>query len=452
MRSLSFKLILSFLVVNLIAIGIAAGFIWYRTSSEFNRFLLDQNQSAYFEVVSAFYEANNSWKNVDRKLLEEQLIPPPNSDKSGNAPAPPFVLVDQEGKVIVQGLGYRSGEIVEASELEKGISIVSGEEIVGTVLATGQLPARTSVEQDYLDGFIQALLIGAAGGVVVALVLGYLLAQSLTKPTRELTRAVRLMKEGLLDQQVEVSSQDEMGDLAHAFNQMSAELTRSNVNRRQMTAEIAHDLRNPLTVINGYIESMLAGVLEPTNERMGIVHGEVQHLRHMVEDLRTLSLADSGAIILEKQSVDMCQFLDKLSKVYAQLASSKGITLKLDCMKDLPEVQIDVDRIGQAMGNIINNALRHTQSGGSVVLTAKQVDDALIVSIQDNGEGIESGTLPFIFNRFHRGDSSRHEDRSGLGLPIAKSLVELHGGKVHAESEGIGKGALFSIQLPMSGS
>ena len=154
----------------------------------------------------------------------------------------------------------------------------------------------------------------------------------------------------------------------------------------------------------------------------------------------------------EKQSVDMCQFLDKLSKVYAQLASSNGITLKLDCMKDLPEVQIDVDRIGQAMGNIINNALRHTQSGGSVVLTAKQVDDALIVSIQDNGEGIESGTLPFIFNRFHRGDSSRHEDRSGLGLPIAKSLVELHGGKVHAESEGIGKGALFSIQLLMSGS
>jgi two-component system, OmpR family, sensor histidine kinase BaeS len=450
-RSLSFKLILSFLVVNLIAIGLAAGFIWNRTSSEFNRFVLDQNQYAYFEVVSAFYEANDSWKNVDKALLEERLIPPPQSENLENAPAPPFVLVDQEGKVIVQGKGYRLGEIVNASELEKGFPIVSGDEIVGTVLATGQIPVRTSIEQEYVDGFIQALLIGAAGGVVIALALGYLLARSLTKPTRELTRAVKQMEQGKLDQQVEIYSQDEMGDLAHAFNLMSTELARSNANRRQMTAEIAHDLRNPLTVINGYIESMLAGVLEPTNERMGIVYDEVQHMRHLVEDLRTLSLADSGAIILEKQSVDMFQFLENLTKVYAQLASSKEITLRVDCVKELPKVQIDVDRIGQAMGNLINNAMRHTQTEGSVVLAAKQVDDALIVSVQDDGEGIDAGTLPLIFDRFHRGDSSRHEDRSGLGLPIAKSLVELHGGKVYAESEGVGKGALFSIQLPMSG-
>jgi len=451
MRSLSFKLILSFLIVNLIAIALAAGFVWYRSSSEFNRYLLDQNQSEYFEVVSAYYAENGSWVDIDKTLLEKRLIPPPQSVGLEPAPAPPFVLVDHKREVIVQGNGYKLREIVDPIELEKGIPIISGEEIVGTVLITGQTPFRTSIQQEYLDGFNQALLIGAIGGVAIALVLGFLLARSLTKPTRDLTRAVKKMTQGSLDQHVEINSRDEMGELANAFNQMSKELARSNANRRQMTAEIAHDLRNPLTVINGYLESMLAGVLQPTNERMEIVYNEVQHMRHLVEDLRTLSLADSGAIILEWQPVVVCQFLKNLTKVYAQLASSKGISLKMDCEKGLPEIEFDVDRIGQAMGNLISNAMRHTPIRGEVVLAAKRNDGALVVTVQDNGEGIDAGALPYIFERFHRGDSSRHEDRSGLGLPIAKSLVELHGGSIYAESEGTGKGSLFSIQLSLGG-
>lgn len=295
------------------------------------------------------------------------------------------------------------------------------------------------------------MLVGAAGGVAIALLLGFFLARSLMKPTRDLTRAVKKMTQGNLDQQVEIYSHDEMGELANAFNLMSKELARSNLTRRQMTAEIAHDLRNPLTVINGYLESMLAGVLQPTHERMEIVFNEVQHMTHLVEDLRTLSLADSGAIILKRQPVLMCQFLENLTKIFANLSSKKELDLKMDCEHGLPEIEIDVDRIEQAMGNLISNAVRHTPKGGEIILSAKREENEMIVTVQDNGEGIDEEILPCIFDRFHQGDTSRHDDRSGLGLPIVKSLVELHGGSVNAESKGSGKGSLFSIRLPFEG-
>ena len=451
MRSLSYKLILSFLLVNLIAIALAAGFIWLKTSSEFNRLLLEQNQNDYIDIVTEYYAENDTWEGVELVLLNQRLIPPANSPGGQAPPPPPFVLVNQKNEVIVPGKGYTLREIVDLSVLEKGIPIASDEEIVGTVLITGQTPSRTIVEQQYLDRFIQALLVGAAGGVAIALLLGFFLARSLMKPTRDLTRAVKKMTQGNLDQQVEIYSHDEMGELANAFNLMSKELARSNLTRRQMTAEIAHDLRNPLTVINGYLESMLAGVLQPTHERMEIVFNEVQHMTHLVEDLRTLSLADSGAIILKRQPVLMCQFLENLTKIFANLSSKKELDLKMDCEHGLPEIEIDVDRIEQAMGNLISNAVRHTPKGGEIILSAKREENEMIVTVQDNGEGIDEEILPCIFDRFHQGDTSRHDDRSGLGLPIVKSLVELHGGSVNAESKGSGKGSLFSIRLPFEG-
>ena len=151
-------------------------------------------------------------------------------------------------------------------------------------------------------------------------------------------------------------------------------------------------------------------------------------MRHLVEDLRTLSLADNGAIILIRQPVSICTFLENLTKIYNNLSSKKEIRLSVDCKQSLPEIEIDPDRMEQAMGNLISNAIRHTSRGGEITLSAYGNDNEINISIRDNGEGINPEILPFIFERFHRGDESRHDDGSGLGLPITKSLVELHGG------------------------
>jgi signal transduction histidine kinase len=254
------------------------------------------------------------------------------------------------------------------------------------------------------------------------------------------------MARGQLEQRVEVRSSDEIGELAGAFNQMSAELTRSNQARRQMTADIAHDLRTPLTVIAGYVEALRDQVLAPTTERFTTIYSEVLHLQRLVEDLRTLSLADAGELKLFLQPVAPRELLERVAAAYAQQAEERRIELKVEAESSLPEVNLDPERMEQALGNLVSNALRYTPEGGEISLVAEQVAGYLTVSVQDNGSGIPPEILPQVFERSYRGDPARSGNESGLGLAIVKSIVELHGGSITAASQ-LGAGSCFSLTL-----
>jgi signal transduction histidine kinase len=231
---------------------------------------------------------------------------------------------------------------------------------------------------------------------------------------------------------------------------MSADLARSNQLRRQMTADIAHDLRTPLTVIGGYIESLREGVLEPNPARFDVMHQEVQHLQHLVEDLRTLSLADAGELKLNRQRIAPQTLLEQTASAFKHQAEQKQIALQVIAEPGLPEIAVDEIRIAQVMGNLVSNALRYTPDGGRIVLSAQRQAGQVRLSVEDNGAGIASDALPQIFERFYRGDTSRHQSNSesGLGLAIVKSLVEAHGGTITAQSEGVGTGSAFSVCFP----
>jgi signal transduction histidine kinase len=285
------------------------------------------------------------------------------------------------------------------------------------------------------------------GGMLIALILGSWLSRSLTHPVRDLTTATRALAFGKLEQQVPVRSKDELGELAESFNQMSADLVRANQSRRQMTADIAHDLRNPLTVIGGYLESLQDGKLKPTPERFQIMQAEVEHLQHLVDDLRILSLADAGELSIHKQPVIIKELLEKTALTYQHQAQELGIQIQVDIESSLPEIQIDLERMEQVLGNLVSNALRYTPEGGKISLSAKQAKGSLIVSIKDNGSGIPSEILPYIFERSYRGDSSRSGNESGLGLAIARSIVELHGGIIRAESSGSGTEFFITLKI-----
>jgi two-component system sensor histidine kinase BaeS len=427
---LNHKLTFAFLFVSLIAIGLATIFIWGRISYEFNRYVADQRQNEFVIAATTYYQNNNSWNGVDTYLRTQNLLPPLTAI---NPPPQPYILVDVNRAVIVASAPYVAGEKIKKGEIDKGIPVEVNGQIVGTVISTGQPLTPKPIDQKYADQINQSLWMAGFGGMLIALILGSWLSRSLTHPIRDLTTATRALAFGKLEQQVPVRSKDELGELAESF--------------KQMTADIAHDLRNPLTVIGGYLESLQDGKLKPTPERFQIMQAEVQHLQHLVDDLRILSLADSGELSIHKQPVIIKELLEKTALTYQHQAQELGIQIQVHIESNLPEIQIDLERMEQVLGNLVSNALRYTPEGGEISLSAKQAEGSLIVSVKDNGSGISPDVIPHIFERSYRGDTSRSGNESGLGLAIAKSIVELHGGSIRAES---GKnGSEFFITLKM---
>jgi two-component system sensor histidine kinase BaeS len=280
--------------------------------------------------------------------------------------------------------------------------------------------------------------------------LGWLLARTLTAPVRELTAATQAMAAGDLNQRVAVHTHDEIGNLAHSFNQMSADLARASQLRKQMTADLAHDLRTPLSILRGYLEGLKEDQLQGTPALYILMHEEVLHLQRLVEDLRVLSLADAGELPLNRRMVDPTALLERTGLLYYVAAEQQGVHLRVEAAENLPSIQVDTDRLTQVLNNLVSNALRHTRQG-EILLGARANNTNVELSIRDTGSGIDAEDLPFVFDRFYRGDKSRQRmddgASSGLGLAIAKAIVEAHGGTIQVESTA-GSGTTFTIILP----
>ncbi len=245
-----------------------------------------------------------------------------------------------------------------------------------------------------------------------------------------------------------MKTDDEIGDLTKSFNAMSNELEKANTQRRQMTADIAHDLRTPLAVILGYTEALSDSKLTGSPDIYTVMHNEAQLLNHLIEDLRTLSLADAGELPLQRQATHPNTLLTRTAAAHAGQAEEKEIKLSVQAADDLPTILVDPERMAQVLGNLVDNAIQHTPAGGEIQLTAVATPQTLQIQVSDSGSGIPPADLPHIFSRFYRGDKSRQQDgSSGLGLAIAKSIIVAHGGTIEATSS-LSQGTTFTIQLP----
>ncbi|MBI3177310.1 MAG: HAMP domain-containing protein [Chloroflexi bacterium] len=454
MRSLALKLILAFLLVSLTGTVLVAVLAGQTTASEFGHFMFTQNQAAIVTHLADYYQAHGGWTGVESEMPLGGAGAVGGGRGAGMGGG--FALADEAGRVIVAGAGYRAATQLSATELASGSPIRVGEQTVGTLLEGRGGSGLNAAGAEFLSRVNRALLFASLGATAVAILLGVLLARALTRPLREVTAATRRVAAGHLEQQVPVRSRDELGELAAAFNQMSADLKRARDLRRQMTADIAHDLRTPLSVVLGHAEALRDGVLPPTPENFNLIHDEALRLNRLVEDLRTLSLADSGELTLARFRVPPAPLLERAVAGQALRAQQQKISLQSEIAPDLPDIYVDPDRLAQALGNLLDNALRHTPAGGTVVcrLIAKhdqsRQPSAVILSISDSGPGISPDDLPRIFERLYRADKSRRRDEghgSGLGLAIAKSIVAAHDGHIWAENHP-GQGATFAIELP----
>ncbi|MBX3015109.1 MAG: HAMP domain-containing histidine kinase [Caldilineaceae bacterium] len=269
---------------------------------------------------------------------------------------------------------------------------------------------------------------------------------------------------GDLSVRVPAGGNGEVRRLTYAFNQMVTELERNDQQRRNLTADVAHELRTPLHIIQGNLEGVLDGVYEPTPEHINATLEETRHLARLVDDLRTLSLAESGHLPLLRTQVAVQDLLTDVLVSFGAQAEAKGVTLRMaptaqpmghDSAATNVPLLIDADagRLNQVLSNLVMNALRHTADGGEIILSAVPQGAAVSIQVHDTGEGIAAEDLPFLFDRFWRGDRARTHTEgvgSGLGLAIARQLIQAHGGQIAVASE-IGQGTTFTITLPLAG-
>lgn len=446
MRSLTTKLTLAFWLVSLVGVLIVAFFVARRAETAFNRFLLDNDQQMVVDALTHYYAVNGSWDGLARWAEQERPLSAflhRLGDRHG-------LLVDPQGNVLLPGDRARNRPPVRPDQITRGIPIPGADgRPVAYLLFDGRPPrAMATPETLFLERLRLAVFWGALGATLVALLAGVFLA----RPVRELTAATREVADGALGYQVKITSKDEIGQLAQSFNAMSAGLAESSRLRKQMTADIAHDLRTPLSVILGYTEALTDGKLAGNPELFATVHGEAKHLSHLVEDLRTLSLADAGELPLNLQPVAPADLLRRTVAAHFVHADERGVTLAVEEGNALPPVEVDLARMAQVLNNLVSNALRYTPAGGAVTLAAHARDDVVELTVTDTGAGIGAADLPHIFDRFYRADTARSDDgASGLGLPIVKSIVHAHGGTVDVTSTP-GVGTAFRVILPAAAS
>ncbi len=412
------------------------------------------NVELWLDRLGRYYAEHGGWDNVEA-MVESYPV--------GEAWAPwdedwrqAVVIADHDGRILVAPTPDCIGRTLQPTERLLAQPIVHGSDTVGYLW----LPFNASLEGggfahppfrkrvDFIEQTLERFLLAEVLLVGLSLGVGALLSRHIANPLKELTVATHAIAEGQLDVRVPEDWSGEMGELASSFNRMAAALSRADELRRNMTADIAHELRTPLSVVRGKLEGILDGVYPATEAHLAPALEEVELLSQLVEDLRVLALAEAGRLELDLREVDLADLLHDAAVNFGPLIADEHLSLKLDIASDLPSVLADWRRISQVLGNLITNAVRHTPAGGQITLAAYRTEDGVAVEVRDTGTGIPEEDQPHVFERFWRGDRSRARSSggSGLGLAIARQLVELHGGNITVESVvGLGTTLRFTL-------
>lgn len=289
-----------------------------------------------------------------------------------------------------------------------------------------------------------------AGGVIV-IAAGVWMARRMTAPLDNLTDGARAIGRGDLSYRVQPKGSTEMISLAESFNQMAADLEESDTLRQNLLSDVAHELRTPLTVLQGNLRAILDDVYQLDKAEVARLYDQTRHLNRLVNDLREVAQAEAKALPLNIQRIELSHLIETSTALFEPLADEKQIKLEVTLPDSPLHIYADPSRITQVLHNLLNNALRHTPTGGQVSIRSERQDKGVKVAVVDTGEGIAPEHLPQVFNRFYRTDSARDRESggTGLGLALVQGIIEAHNGTVTVASEGIGAGSTFTISLPL---
>jgi len=461
------KGLLAFAVVILIAVLTVALLVGQRAENEFRSYnvLYSNRAQTLAQTLATYYTEHGSWDGLQSQM--ETLAPMPGrrqgrgnttggSTMSGGMAMWDFRVADADGFVIADSAATAPSGKLSTAERQQALPLRNDEAIVGYLLPGREALGAALLDepaQRYLDQLRGALLVGGLMAFAAALLLAGVLTRGIVTPVRRLTQAAQAVEAGNLDARAPVQGHDEIAELAHTFNAMSASLQRAEQARRAQTADIAHELRNPLSVLQGTLEALADGVYEPTPDNIEPALDQVRTLNRLVGDLRTLALADAGELHLERQPVNVGALLEHAVEAYREILADHGLALDYTPAPAPLTVHADYERLTQVVGNILCNAARYVPTGGRVQMTARAAQYGVEVAIADNGPGVPDADLSRIFERFWRGDPSRSRTTggSGLGLAIARHIILVHAGRIWAAPTP-GGGLTVAFWLPGSGS
>jgi histidine kinase len=328
--------------------------------------------------------------------------------------------------------------------------------MVGMGMNGGMMGGQDTMSRLYIDfrtSFNEALLYAALAAMVAALGLSILFSRSVVAPVLAMSQATQRIADGRYEERVQVFGNDELAGLALRFNQMAEKLDQVESMRRRLIGDVSHELRTPLTAIKGSMEGLMDGVLPANDETFQQIHAEADRLNRLVDDLQELSRVEAHAYQLDFRPLDVSALIQTVTKRLTPQAESKHILVVIELTPTLPPILADEDRAMQILTNLLGNALQYTPEGGRVTINAKRINNEVQFFVQDTGVGIRPEHLSNIFDRFYRVDKSRSRQAgggSGIGLTIARALIEAHGGRIWIESAGDGKGSTFKFTIPIA--
>jgi signal transduction histidine kinase len=457
MNRLWVRLTLAFVAVTLLGFLTTIFSATYLvTSQRLQDFLTRQVEQpdGLLDTLAEYYQVHGNWQDVDILLTgaDAMLMGGSREQRMG------LVLLDREQAVIYRQVNSQTQfDLVEPVNVEGEIvgylaltlpSVVTNEtSVLGILLA--QL-RNAAAPPTLLQEFSRFLLQLAAFGGLLGLIFGVIVSRTLSAPLNRLAQAAQAIGARQWTYRVPIRGSEEIQAVARSFNEMAASLEKAETLRRNLLADVAHELRTPLTVLQGNLRAILDGVYPLTQSEVARLYDQTRHLHRLVADLHTLAQAEAGQLPLHRQTVDLAEIAAETVSLFEPLSEAKGVHLSLQ--KEAAPILVSVDqaRFTQVLQNLLNNALRHTPSEGTIRVHVRVEGGEVKLSVSDSGEGIAPEHLDQIFERFFRADLARSRDSggAGLGLPIANALIKAHGGRVTVESQGPGRGATFTVWLP----
>jgi signal transduction histidine kinase len=463
--SITTRLILSFLTIIILTLVL---FIVVTNRVVYNRFadLVIRSGTNFSKrvvpILEQYYQANGSWDGVENLVFDT----PGNREggfgrfrqENGNMIMPGLMITAQDerfllidGDEIIFDTNPDGIFINNPENLTKfGSPVIVNGKQVGTFLVASMMGILNESQNIYLARVNRTLIWVGAIAILLVFLVAIWQSKSIIQPLREMAVASRLLAKGDYNQRVQVQRNDELGDMSKSFNLMATELAQQAALRRQLMADVAHELRTPLSVLRIDLESMEDGLMEASPENVRSLQSEVSYLSNLVDDLRMLSMADAGDLRFEKSPVE----LNSLVRDMVERQQFAARDRKIDLISSLLEKEIyvfgDSQRLSQVLVNLLSNAIQHTPPDNQIFITTEMSDKNAIVKVKNLGAWIPGDELERIFDRFYRLDRSRNRNQggSGLGLSIARSLIEAHGGKIWAESEE-GQSTTFTFKLPI---
>ncbi|MFC2012919.1 sensor histidine kinase [Chloroflexota bacterium] len=441
-HSLRFRLLIAFTMAIVIAIGTVFFFINQVTQGEIRQFeeRAARIRSGNLEMgLLHYYFQQGEWEGV-QPLVEQW----------SNLYGQRVILTNTTGTVVADSDEHLLGELLSPDSPGKTLLSPWGAGTIGTLHI---IPESDFSSMQILFRAIGLFFIwGGLIAVTFALIMTFFLSRRILSPVKALTVTARRLGKGDLSQRVNLKTRGEVEELAQAFNSMASDLERAEHLRRNMVADVAHELRTPLSNLSGYLEAIRDEIIKPDARTIRSLNEEASALSRLVNDLQELSLAEADELKLDCQPDDITRLINQTVAAMQAHVKKRRLSISVDLPDKLPRANIDVYRISQVLRNLLENAVAHTPRGGTITITAREQANHIEVAVTDTGEGILDEEMDNIFERFYRVDKSRNRATggSGLGLTITKRLVEAHGGSIRVQSEP-GAGSRFSFTIPVSG-